>query len=198
MANELELKAVVHDPAALRTALSAAGATLAFRGMMRDRRLDRAGTLMALDQRLRLRTYEPENAPSHSEFGWKGPSRVNEAGYKQSEELECGAEDGAAALAIFRALGYEVVHAIDRFIEIWQHGQATARLEWYPRMDVLLEIEGSPGGMERLITQLGLDRAACLPDSLAEFAARFAARTRHRAVWAEADLAGEAPGWRDA
>ena len=198
MASELELKAVVHDVAALRTALGRVGATRTFRGMMRDRRLDRGGELVALDQRLRVRTYEPDAGNPRSELTWKGPSTVNEAGYKRSEEFECGAEDGAAALAIFRALGYEIVHAIDRFVEVWRHDGASARLEWYPRMDLLLEIEGTPEGIERLIVAIGFQRTDCLPDSLADFAARFAARTRHRALWAEADLSGAAPGWRDA
>lgn len=189
---------VVADVAALRVALERAGATRTFRGMMHDQRLDRGGKLAGLDQVLRLRTWAPETGSSRSELTWKGPSTVTVTGYKQREELQCGAADSSAALAIFTALGYVVTHAIDRFVEVWQHADASARLEWYPRMDLLLEIEGTPGGIERLIAATGLDRASCLPDALAEFAARYAARTRQRAVWAEAELAGVAPGWCDA
>jgi adenylate cyclase class IV len=198
LANELELKAVVHDAAALRHALRHAGATLAFRGMMRDRRLDCGGALVAREEVLRLRTYEPESGPGRCEITWKGPTTVTPTGYKQREEVECGALDGEAAFTIFRALGYEVVHAIDRFVELWHHPDASARLEWYPRMDLLLEIEGTAEGMERLIAALGLDRSHCRPDALNEFAARYAARSRQRAVWAEADLAGTVPGWANA
>lgn len=198
MANELELKAVVRDVGALRAALLRAGATRNFRGMMRDRRLDRDGELVALKQVLRLRIWEAEAGATRCVVTWKGPTTVTEAGYKHREELECGAEGGATALAIFRALGYDVIHAIDRFVEVWQHADASARLEWYPRMDPLLEIEGAPAGMERLITALGLDRSECVPDALTEFAARYAARTRLCAVWAEVDLAGVAPGWHNA
>jgi adenylate cyclase class IV len=195
LANELELKAVVHDAAALRGALRRAGATLAFRGMMRDRRLDCGGALVAREEVLRLRTYQPETGASRCEITWKGPTSVTATGYKQREEVECGALDGDAAFKIFQALGYEVVHAIDRFVEQWHHPDASARLEWYPRMDLLLEIEGAPEGMERLIAALGLDRTDCRPDALNEFAARYAARSRQRAIWTEADLAGSAPGW---
>ena len=198
MANELELKAVVRDLDALRAALGRAGATRVFRGMMRDRRLDRAGHLVANDRILRLRTYEAEAGGAHSELTWKRRTVTTPAGYKQSEELECGVDNGTSALAIFQALGYEVVHAIDRFVEVWRHVDAGARLEWYPRMDLLLEIEGSPQGMEHLIVALGLDRRECLPDTLTEFAARYAARTRQRAVWTEAELSGAAPGWHNA
>ena len=197
MATELEVKAVVRDPGALRAALDRVGAVRSFRGMMRDRRLDRAGELLARDHRLRVRTYEPEAGPSRAELTWKGPRTVVDAGYKQSEELECGVEDGAAALAVFQALGYEVIHAIDRFVEVWGHGGVSARLEWYPRMDPLLEIEGAPERMERLITALGLDRTDCVPDPLAEFGARYLVRTGQCALWAEADLAGAVPGWYD-
>lgn len=198
MASELELKAVIRDVGALRAALDRVGAVRTFRGMMRDRRLDCGGRLTALDQVLRLRTFEAEAGTSRCEVTWKGSTTVTETGYKQREELACDMSDGPAAFAVFQALGYQVVHAIDRFVEVWEQGGVTARLEWYPRMDPLLEIEGAPEGMEHLITALGLDRSECLPDALAEFGARYAVRTGQPAKWAEVDLAGAAPGWRDA
>ena len=64
--DELEVKARVEDPAALRRALKAAGARLEFRGAMIDRRLDRKGKMKAQDEVLRLRIYRPANrAPAH-------------------------------------------------------------------------------------------------------------------------------------
>ena len=198
MASELELKAIIRDVGALRAALDRVGAVRTFRGMMRDRRLDCGGKLTALNRVLRLRTSEAEAGTSRCEVTWKGPTTVTATGYKHREELVCDMGDGPAAFAIFEALGYQVIHAIDRFVEVWEQGEASARLEWYPRMDPLLEIEGAPAGMERLITALGLDRADCVPDALAEFGARYAVRTGRSALWAEVDLAGAAPGWRDA
>ena len=57
MADELELKAVIPDPAALRARLVAAGGRLQLHGRMSDRRYDRGGELTARDEVLRVRSY---------------------------------------------------------------------------------------------------------------------------------------------
>ena len=57
MADELELKAVIPDPAALRARLVGAGGRLQFRGRMSDRRYDRGGELTTRDEVLRVRSY---------------------------------------------------------------------------------------------------------------------------------------------
>ncbi len=195
MASELELKAVVPDPARLRAALAAAGAAPVFRGRLRDTRLDAAGALTGRDQVLRLRRWIPEAGAEAAELAWKGPTSVNPAGYKHREELEVGVTDGAAALRLLAALGYAVTHAIDRAVEVYRLGDTVARLEWYPRMDVLVEIEGPPEGIERMIAAAGLPREACTADALVTFTARFEARTGRRAILAEADLGGDPPDW---
>lgn len=113
MAQELELKAVVTDPARLRQALSNAGAVLRFQGEMSDRRFDRGGELTARDQVLRVRSCHYPDGRVESVMGWKGPMRVSQ-GFKEREELElpiAGESDPPEAL--LRALGYEVVHGID-------------------------------------------------------------------------------------
>jgi predicted adenylyl cyclase CyaB len=195
LAIELELKAVVAHPAALRQALQAAGAQEAFRGMLRDRRFDRNGELGRQEQVLRLRCWTSTAGATRAQLGWKGAKSVSPEGYKHCEEIECEVGDGAAARQLLEALGYRVVHAIDRYVEIYHLNGAAARLEWYPRMDVLVEIEGSAEGIEALIAVAGLSRPACLPDALVAFAARFEARTGRPAVLAESGLDGEAPGW---
>jgi adenylate cyclase class IV len=195
LATELELKAVVPDPTALRQRLFAAGAVVTFRGMLRDRRLDRQGELERLDQILRLRRWIPSDGPERVELGWKGPKSLTSEGYKRSEEIEITASHGADALRLIEVLGYGIIHAIDRYVEIYLLEGAIARLEWYPRMDVLVEIEGTPAGIEQLIAITGLNRAGCLPDALTEFAARYEARTGRRAVLSEALLGDESPAW---
>lgn len=196
MASELELKAVIADPAALRRSLGAAGAMRRFRGRMDDRRLDRGGELLARDEVLRVRRWQPEtDGEPRAEVAWKGPKSVNLAGYKRREELECDASDPAVLFRLFSRLGYEVIHGMDRFVEVWALGDTTLRLEWYPRMDVLLEIEGSPAGIETAIAALGLDRSACTAEALAVFAERYAARTGVAAILDEAGLQGQLPGW---
>ncbi len=195
MATELEVKAVVTDPAGVRQRLLAAGALPSFHGMLRDRRLDRDGELERQDQVLRLRRWIPGDGPEHAELGWKGPTGVSPEGYKQREEIEVAAGDGAGALRLLESLGYGITHAIDRYVEVYRLEGTVARLEWYPRMDVLMEIEGTPVGIERVIGIAGLARESCVADALVQFAARYAARTGRPAVLCEAALGDEPPAW---
>jgi adenylate cyclase class IV len=195
LASELELKSVVEDPLRLRSALLGAGARCTFRGWLRDRRLDSAGALQQMDEVLRLRRWIPEQGRETAAIAWKGQTTVSADGYKRREEIEVGVDEGAAALRLFEALGYLVTHAIDRAVEVYELDGTVARLEWYPRMDVLVEIEGSPAGMERLIAVAGLERTGCRPDALASFTARYEARSGQPAILAEADLGNAVPTW---
>ena len=92
-------------------------------------------------------------------------------------------------------MGYRVVRAIDRYVEMYSIAGATARLEWYPRMDVLMEIEGTPAAIESAVSQSGLPRSAFLADPLAVFVDRYEARERHPAIVAEQDLGNATPSW---
>jgi adenylate cyclase class 2 len=196
VAEELELKAMVADPAALRARLVARGATLLREGLMADRRFDRGRELRDRDEVLRVRRYRLADGRAEGRLTWKGPTRVSDAGYKQREEQEVRLADGAEAMeTVLAALGFVTVHAIDRYVEYWSLEGATLRLEWYPRMDVLLEVEGEPAAIERVLPVTGLPREAFTAEALADFARRYAARTAQPAVLAEAELAGEAPSW---
>ena len=189
MADELELKAVIPDLAVLRERLRAAGAEERFRGRMSDRRYDRAGELAGRDEVLRVRSYHHDDGRIESVLGWKGPVRRSPGGYKQREELEltvaAGAGTDAAPHAFLGKLGYGTVHAIDRDVEVYHLGGATLRLELYPRMDPLLEVEGDPAAIERAIRATGLDRAAFTDEALTEFVRRFEARTGRPALLAD-------------
>lgn len=184
MADELELKAVVADPASLRQRLRNAGAVERFRGCMSDRRYDRAGELMARNEVLRVRTYYHPDGRTESVLGWKGPVRRSLEGYKQREEVELPVAAGASPDALLQALGYEVVHAMDRDVEVLDLDGATLRLERYRHMDPLLEVEGEPAAIERAIRATGLPRAEFTADSLIDFVRRFEARTGTPAVLA--------------
>ncbi|MGH7517390.1 MAG: hypothetical protein ACREOC_07955 [Gemmatimonadales bacterium] len=196
MAVELELKAVVPDPAALRARLADAGAIPGFHGLMTDRRYDRDGALGRRDEVLRVRRYWPAAGAERSEIAWKGPTQRSPEGYKTRVELTCEAgpapdEPGP----ILEALGYGVVHTIDRWVESWSLAGAALRIEWYPRMDVLLEVEGAPPSIEAAILATGLPRGAFTPDALIDFVRRYEPRAGRAAALALADLQGEAPGW---
>lgn len=127
---------------------------------------------------------------------WKGPTRVSPEGYKLREEHELQFDgDVDAAAAILISLGFRVSVAIDRWVEYWSLGEATLRLEWYPRMDVLLEVEGEPAALERAMAATGLPRNRFTAEALVDFARRYEARTGRRAIVALDDLDGEAPSW---
>jgi len=175
--DELELKARVEDPDALRRALIAAGAQLAYRGAMLDRRFDRKGRLQKRDEVVRLRVFHPaDRSAEWGVLGWKGPVGKRD-GYRHREEWESRVDDPRAVLVVLRHLGYKIVLRIDRAIEQYQLGEATLRLEWYPAMDVLLEVEGAPEAIERAIVATGLSRDAFVAESLPYFTAAYEQRT---------------------
>jgi len=74
-------------------------------------------------------------------------------------------------------MGYRISVRIDRAVEQYRLGEATLRLEWYPAMDVLLEVEGQPEAIERAARATGLPRDAFLAESLPYFTAAYEERT---------------------
>jgi predicted adenylyl cyclase CyaB len=184
MHQELELKAVVPDPGAFRERLRAAGAVPRFMGRMTDLRYDRAGELAGRDEVLRVRTFHhPEE--TEAILAWKGPATRTTDGYKLREEIELPVSRAAADPGrLLAALGYQPVHAIERDVEVYRLGDATARLETYPCMDVLVEVEGTPAAIEQAITASGIPRSEFTAESLAEFVRRFELRSGQPAVLA--------------
>jgi len=187
---------VIADPDVVRARLVAAGARPGFHGLMSDVRYDKDGELIARDEVLRLRVFEPEHGVCETILGWKGPTRITADGYKTRPELEyeirprTGPPEG-----LLQALGYRRIHAIDRYVEYYHLGTADLRLEWYPRMDVLIEVEGDAQGIEAGLLAVGLPRADFSAESLTAFAARYGERTGRAAVLSAADLGGELPSW---
>lgn len=186
----------MQDPEALRRGLESAGAAPGFRGLMVDRRYDRDGTLLALDHVLRLRELAgPGEEPKYL-VSWKGPTSITVEGYKSRTELEyqlCPCRAPPAEL--FERLGYREVQRIERYVEYYRLGGAEVRLEWYPRMDVLVELEGEPEAIEAALPSIGIPRDQWRADPLPLFAARYAARTGVPAALSREDLEGGVPSW---
>ncbi len=183
-ADELEVKARIDDPDALRAALVRAGARLDFRGDMVDRRFDRDGTLTERDEVLRLREFRPlDGTPAYGVLGWKGPPSKRGM-YRHRAEAEARVAAPDSVVTILEQLGFTVSLRIDRRVEVYRLGQAVLRLEWYPAMDVLLEVEGEPPEIERAIAATGLARDRFLPESLPYFVAQYEARTGRAALLA--------------
>lgn len=187
---EVELKAVVEDMRAARHAIEAKGARLTFSGRLEDRRYDtRDRALVAKDLVLRLRTYRTEKSV-HAHLDWKGPTQFEE-GFKVREELTTGITDPDALAAILEHLGYAVVREIDRDIAQYGLGDTMIRFERYPRMDTLVEVEGSPDGIAAAIAALGIPRDAFTTDRLADFVRAYETRTGVRAALCNRELSGD-------
>ena len=187
---EVELKAVVDDLALRRRILEEAGASLSFEGRISDRRYDvESRALSGRDEVLRVRRYE--NAEGSSVFlDWKGPTEIRDM-YKVREEITAPLEDFEAFSKILDRLGYQIVGEIDRDIAQYQVRGATVRFETYPRMDVLVEVEGSPETIEAAIEVVGMPRGVFSSDRLAAFVARFEGRTGVRAAISDREMAGD-------
>jgi len=193
MPREVELKSVVRDEESCRRRVEDAGARVVFQGSLADRRYDTTDRrLSAGDQMLRVRTYAGDDA-ERATLEWKGPTRV-ENGYKVRDEIVANTSDPAALAAILERLGLTVIGEIDRDVVQYELERATVRFERYPRMDALVEVEGSPSDIERAIDTLGLPRAGFSADRLLAFVARFEARTGERAAINRRQLRGDAAG----
>lgn len=190
MHDEVELKSIVPDLAAARRRLEAAGARLVLEGRLEDRRYDdSARTLMLQDHVLRLRTLRDATG-ARATVDWKGPTRF-EGGYKVREEISTAAADADVMARILERLGYEVIREIDRDVAQYELDGCVVRFETYPRLDVLVEVEGTPEAIERAIEALGLPRAGFSTDRLLAFAVRFESRTGQRAAMSFRELHGD-------
>ena len=179
---ELELKAVVTDPAGLQEKLRLAGAAVEFIGRMVDRRLDFVGdSLTVCDEVLRLRKYVDAAGHAKASIDWKGPASI-EAGYKRREELATSIGDADTTMTILRRLGLRVTRSIERDIRQYTLEGATVRMEHYSQMDDLVEVEGEAAAIERAIAIMGIPRSEFSADNLALFADRYSARTGRQAI----------------
>jgi predicted adenylyl cyclase CyaB len=186
---ETELKAAVPDESACVERLVAAGARPVLEARLTDRRYDFPDRrLTARDKVLRLRTSRTGDDVATS-LDWKGPASFA-GGYKHRDETTIRIGDASQMAAILEALGFVVTRAIDRDIRMFQLGEATLRLERFPRMDTLLEVEGPEPAIEDAIRASGLPRESFSADRLFQFVQRFEARTGQRAAICDDELAG--------
>ena len=136
------------------------------------------------------RLIRQEESETRATLDWKGPTTY-EGGYKVRQELSTPVADADAFAQILGRLGFVVTMEIDREVRQYALGGATIRFERYPRMDVLVEVEGEPEAIERAIGATGLPRDAFTADRLSAFVSRFEARTGQRAALSDRALRGE-------
>jgi adenylate cyclase class IV len=178
--DEIEVKARVPDPRAFEATLLRAGATVEFSGEMTDHRFDRKGRLAEKDEMLRLRVYRPQGGQTRGELCWKGPVE-SKGEYRHRPEIEFGVGDPWNALALLDRLGFSESLRIERMVTVFRLGGATLRVERYPEMDILVEVEGDPASIEQAIAATGLPREEFLPESLPQFVSRYEKRTGRQA-----------------
>lgn len=186
---EVELKGAPRDPEAARARLEAAGAVRTLEGRLEDRRYDTPDRDLALrDHVLRLRVLRAGEVRASLDL--KGPTSY-EDGYKVREEESAAVADLEAMARILDTLGYVVSREIDREIVVYQLAGATIRFERYPRMDVLVEVEGDPSAIEGAIVAMGLSRDDFSTGRLPDFVRAFEARTGARAAICDRELDGD-------
>ena len=187
---EVELKAVVDDLADTRKRLEKAGAKLVFEGSLSDRRYDvESRELAERDEVLRVRRYQAPGS-SKTYLDWKGPTEIQDV-YKIREEISTLIEDFDSLEQMLARLGFVVTMEIDREVAQYELGGATIRFETYPRMDVLVEVEGEPDSIEQAIEALGMARGLFDSDRLPSFVGRFEQRTGVRAAMSARELEGD-------
>lgn len=187
---EVELKAVVEDLRQARHAVEDAGGRMAFAGRLEDRRYDSANHALAgRDEVLRLRTYRNAEG-AHAHLDWKGPTQVVDA-FKVRDELTTQITDPDALATMLDHLGYVVIREIDRDIAQYILSDTTIRFERYPRMDTLVEVEGTPDGIEAAIAVMGIPRPRFTTERLPDFVRAYESRTGLRAALSQRELAGE-------
>ena len=187
---EVELKSAIARPEQLVSQLLAAGAKPTFSGKLTDRRYDTADrALTAKDLVLRLRVYDGDSG-TRAGLDWKGPTAY-EDGYKVREEVTTDVADPVSMARVLGEMGYEVIREIDREIAQYLLVGAVVRIEYYPRMDVLVEIEGAPEAIEAAIVATGLPRDGFSTERLPDFVRRFEARTGERAAICARELSGD-------
>ncbi|MBA3467440.1 MAG: class IV adenylate cyclase [Gemmatimonadaceae bacterium] len=187
---EVELKAVIDDLKVRRGKLEDGGAILVYEGRLLDRRYDSSDRkLSAADNVLRVRRFSGRDGEK-TLLDWKGPTSIDD-GFKVREELSTGVHDHAVLATVLEKLGYLVTLEIDRDIAQYEIAGATVRFETYPRMDVLVEVEGEKRAIEAAIHTLDMSRAEFTSERLAAFVERFERRTGVRAAISDRELSGD-------
>ena len=153
---------------------------------MTDLRYDRAGELTARDEVLRVRTFHHPDGRTEADPGVEGSHHALPRRLQAARGDRAAAGGGSADPGrLLAALGYQPAHAIEREVEVYRAGRARPlRLETYPRMDVLLEVEGEPAAIEQAIVASGIPRGEFTAEPLAEFVRRFEERSGEPALLA--------------
>jgi len=170
MANEVEIKFVIHDLAKLRERLHSLGFTEKTpRTHEMNTLYDRNQELRRRDELVRIRKYGERWTLTHK-------AKSQNARHKTRTETETLVEDGEALDHIFRAMGFEPAFRYEKFRSEWTDGNGHVVLDETP-IGAISEIEGSPGWIDRVASELGVNERDYINKSYAELFREWVAKT---------------------
>ena len=161
MANEVEIKFVVHDLDAVRERLTELGFTeQTLRTNEMNTLYDRDEQMRRRGEVLRIRKYGSKWVVTHK-------AKSQDARHKSRIETETTVSDGEALEKIFKALGLEPSFRYEKFRSEWTDGQGHVVLDETP-IGNLGEIEGTPDWIDKIAAQLGINERDYITKSYAE------------------------------
>jgi adenylate cyclase class 2 len=170
--NEVEIKFLVHDIAALVQSLQAAGFHQETPSTFEANALydTASGALRAAGVVLRLREYGKNWRITHKAAAKPGR-------HKSRVEHETAVASGDEMHAILTALGYSPSFRYEKFRAEWGDGAGEVVIDRTPIGD-LAEIEGAPDWIDRIAHDLGIQQADYITASYAELFFQWKQRTR--------------------
>ncbi len=179
MAQEVEIKLKISDPADVRPRLAQLAARLHSAALETNRILDTADhRLRDADSALRIRQValltpsDPHGRPpTEALLTFKGPA--THTAVRSRVEHETRVSDAAVLLEILRAVGFVEQIVYEKKRETWMLDDCEVALDELPSLGWFVEIEG-PGeaAIQRVRTRLGLESADPIRESYVHLAAR--------------------------
>lgn len=161
MANEVEIKFIIHDLNRLRERLREIGfQEKTPRTHEMNTLYDRDEQLRSRGELLRIRKYGDSWKLTHKGKG-------ENARHKTRRELETKVQDGETLHLVFEALGYTPTFRYEKFRSEWTDGQGDVVLDETP-IGNIGEIEGEPEWIDRVAGQLGIKESDYINKSYAE------------------------------
>ena len=175
MANEVEIKFVIHDLNKVRDQLSSAGfKEKTPRTHEINTLYDRNGELRARDELVRIRKYGDRWTLTHK-------AKSQNARHKTRVETETQLADGEALDHVFRSMGFEPSFRYEKFRSEWTDKAGHVVLDETP-IGTIGEIEGPPEWIDRVAAQLGIIERDYINKSYAELFREWVHKTGSRAT----------------
>ena len=161
MANEVEIKFIIHDLNQLRDRLKSAGFTEKTpRTHEMNTLYDRNGELRDRDELVRIRKYGDRWTLTHK-------AKSQNARHKTRVETETTLDDGEALDHVFRSMGFQPSFRYEKFRSEWTDRTGHVVLDETP-IGTIGEIEGPPEWIDRIAAQLGINERDYINKSYAE------------------------------